>query len=73
MGSDKCTGPGRPLVAAPGDLLAVRSAGAYAFVMSSNYNSRPRAPELMVDGDAVHVVRARESVEDLYALEARLP
>ncbi|MGZ3510552.1 MAG: diaminopimelate decarboxylase [Candidatus Binataceae bacterium] len=48
-----------------GDLLAVMSAGAYGFVMASNYNSRPRAPEIMVDGAEAHVVRARESFEDL--------
>lgn len=48
-----------------GDLLAVMSAGAYGFVMSSNYNSRPRAPEVLVDGAQAHVVRERESFEDL--------
>ena len=48
-----------------GDLLAVMSAGAYGFVMSSNYNSRPRAPEVLVDGAQVHVIRARDSFEDL--------
>ncbi len=48
-----------------GDLLAVMSAGAYGFVMASNYNSRPRVPELMVDGGAVHVIRDRESFADL--------
>jgi diaminopimelate decarboxylase len=48
-----------------GELLAVRSAGAYGFVMASNYNSRPRAPEVLVDGDAYFVVRTRETVEDL--------
>jgi diaminopimelate decarboxylase len=56
-----------------GDLIAVRSAGAYGFVMSSNYNSRPRAPEIMVDGCRAHLVRARESVKDLFALESVLP
>ncbi|MEX0615631.1 MAG: diaminopimelate decarboxylase, partial [Methylophaga sp.] len=49
-----------------GDLLAVRSAGAYGFTMSSNYNSRPRAAEIMVDGDKAIVVRERESIESLY-------
>ena len=63
----------RPLVLEPGDLLAVRSAGAYAFVMSSNYNSRPRAAEVMVDGDRYHVVRKRERVRDLFAGESVLP
>lgn len=48
-----------------GDLLAVMSAGAYGFVMSSNYNSRPRAPEVLVDGADVHVIRERESFDDL--------
>ena len=57
----------------PGDLLAVRSAGAYGFVMSSNYNTRNRPPELMVDGDRVHVVRQRESLDDQLRLEAVLP
>lgn len=56
-----------------GDLLAVRSAGAYGFVMSSNYNSRNRPPELMVDGDQVHVVRRRETLEDQLAPESCLP
>ena len=50
---------------ADGDLLAVMSAGAYGFVMSSNYNSRPRAPEILVDSADVHVIRERESFEDL--------
>jgi len=63
----------RMLSVAPGDLLAVRGAGAYGFAMSSNYNSRPRAPELLVDGARVHVARMRESVHDLFALEAMLP
>lgn len=57
----------------PGDLLAVRSAGAYGFVMSSNYNSRPRPPEIMVDGDNAYLVRKRESVRDLFAGESVLP
>ena len=63
----------RRLVLEPGDLLAVRSAGAYAFVMSSNYNSRPRAAEVVVDGDRYHVVRKREQVRDLFAGESVLP
>lgn len=49
----------------PGDLLAVMSAGAYGFVMSSNYNSRPRAPEILVDGAEAHLIRERENFEDL--------
>ncbi|BES69622.1 diaminopimelate decarboxylase [Marinobacter nanhaiticus D15-8W] len=66
-------GKERELALAPGDLLAVRSAGAYGFVMSSNYNSRNRPPELMVDGDQVHVVRQRETLDDQMRLEACLP
>jgi diaminopimelate decarboxylase len=66
-------GKHRPLCIEPGDLLAVRSAGAYGFGMSSTYNSRPRAAELMVDGARVYVVRARESVEDLMRGERVLP
>jgi diaminopimelate decarboxylase len=49
----------------PGDLLAVRSAGAYGFVMSSNYNARPRAAEVLVDGERFGLVRERETHEDL--------
>ena len=49
----------------PGDLLAVMSAGAYGFVMASNYNTRPRPPEVLVDGSTFHVVRRRETLDDL--------
>jgi diaminopimelate decarboxylase len=63
----------RELAVEPGDLLAIRSAGAYGFVMSSNYNTRPRAAEVMVDGDKVHVARAREEVAQLFAGESLLP
>jgi diaminopimelate decarboxylase len=63
----------RELALAAGDLLAVRAAGAYGFVMSSNYNSRPRASEVVVDGDRVHLVRPRERIADLYAHESVLP
>jgi diaminopimelate decarboxylase len=66
-------GKGRELALREGDLLAVRSAGAYGFSMSSNYNSRPRAVELMVDGERVHVVRERESLAQLIAGEQVLP
>lgn len=66
-------GKARPLRIAEGDLLAVRSAGAYGFVMASQYNARPRPPELLVDGDRIHVARARESVNDLWAGESLLP
>lgn len=65
-------GKDRELAIAPGDLLAVRSAGAYGFTMSSNYNSRPRAAEILVDGDHAHVIRQRETVEGLFALESML-
>jgi diaminopimelate decarboxylase len=58
-------GKGRELTLQPADLLAVRGAGAYGFVMSSNYNSRPRAAEVMVDGERAQVVRRREQPEDL--------
>ena len=63
----------RALAVREGDLLAIRSAGAYGFVMSSNYNSRPRPAEIMVSGDQAHVVRERESVEDLWRGERLLP
>lgn len=66
-------GKDRPLRLNAGDLLAVRSAGAYGFVMSSNYNTRNRPPELMVDGDQVHVVRRRETIQDQLAPENCLP
>ena len=66
-------GKDRELSIEAGDLLAVRSSGAYGFTMSSNYNSRPRVAEIMVDGDKVHVVRERETIESLYANEHILP
>jgi diaminopimelate decarboxylase len=66
-------GRGRELALSPGDLLAIMSAGAYGMVMSSNYNTRPRAAEVMVDGDAVHLVRRRETIAELFAGESRLP
>ena len=62
-------GRDRALCVEPGDLLAVLSAGAYGMTMSSNYNTRPRAAEVMVDGDAVHLIRLRESVASLFADE----
>jgi diaminopimelate decarboxylase len=65
-------GHGRPLALAQGDLLAILSAGAYGMVMSSNYNTRPRAPEVMVEGSTVQLVRERETVPSLFALEYRL-
>ncbi|MBY6199569.1 diaminopimelate decarboxylase [Vibrio hangzhouensis] len=66
-------GKDRALVLEQGDLLAVRSAGAYGFVMSSNYNTRPRVAEVIVDGDNAHVVRQRESLASLWELESILP
>ena len=62
----------RRVTAVEGDLLAVMSAGAYGMSMSSNYNSRPRAAEVLVDSAQAHLVRSRESVEQLFALE-RIP
>jgi diaminopimelate decarboxylase len=66
-------GRGRNLALAEGDLLAVLSAGAYAMAMSSNYNTRPRAAEVIVDGSTTHLVREREAVASLFALERCLP
>jgi diaminopimelate decarboxylase len=66
-------GKERWLGIAPGDLLAVRSAGAYGFVMSSNYNTRNRAAEVMVDGDQATVVRKRETIDYQLSLESTLP
>jgi len=65
-------GKNRDLAVAPGDYLVVRSAGAYGFTMSSNYNSRVRAAEVMVDGALSQVVRRRETLESLWAGEAVL-
>ncbi|HYA38102.1 MAG TPA: diaminopimelate decarboxylase [Candidatus Methylomirabilis sp.] len=66
-------GLARELGVDAGDVLAVVSAGAYGAVMSSNYNARPRVPEVMVDGDRYHVVRRRETVAELIAPETMLP
>ena len=66
-------GKDRELALAEGDLLAVRSAGAYGFVMSSNYNTRGRAAEVLVDGEQVHEVRRRETLTELFAGESLLP
>ena len=66
-------GKNRALTLREGDILAVRSAGAYGFTMSSNYNSRPRAAEVMVDGDCSYLIRERESVAQLWAGEQLLP
>ncbi|CAM4272475.1 diaminopimelate decarboxylase [Pseudoalteromonas ostreae] len=66
-------GKDRLLALQQGDLLAQRSAGAYGFTMSSNYNSRPRVAELMVDGEQSHLIRARETLESLWQGEKILP
>ena len=66
-------GKGRELAIEAGDLLAIRSSGAYGFTMSSNYNSRPRAAEIMVDGENSHVIRQRETLESLWQGESLLP
>jgi len=66
-------GKGRDLSLAPGDLLAVRGSGAYGFTMSSNYNTRPRAAEVMVDDEQAHLVRRRETIAELFAGETTLP
>ncbi|MFQ5993631.1 MAG: diaminopimelate decarboxylase [Acidiferrobacterales bacterium] len=63
----------RELAIAPGDLLAIRSAGAYAASMGSRYNTRPLAAEVMVDGDAIHIVRRRETIDEMLATESMLP
>ena len=62
-------GRDRELAVQPGDVVAVLSAGAYGMAMASNYNTRPRAAEVMVDGAAVHLIRERESVQSLFAGE----
>lgn len=66
-------GHGRPLALTEGSLLAILSAGAYGMAMSSNYNTRPRAAEVLVDGATLHLARERETVPALFALEHRLP
>ena len=66
-------GKQRKLAIAEGDYLAQRSAGAYGASMSSNYNSRPRTAEVMVDGDKVHLIRRREALNELWQLESLLP
>lgn len=65
-------GRDRVLAVQPGDLLAVMSAGAYGFAMSSNYNTRPRAAEVMVDGGSFHLIRERECVNELFVRERLL-
>ena len=66
-------GHDRLLALAEGDLLAIMSAGAYGMSMASNYNTRPRAAEVMVDGDQCHLIRKRELIAELFALENILP
>ncbi len=66
-------GKDRPLALNAGDLVAIKSTGAYGFTMSSNYNSRPRAAEILVDGSSCHEVRRRETISDLFNHESLLP
>ncbi len=66
-------GKDRDLSVVEGDLLAIRNTGAYGWVLSSNYNSRPRPPEVMVDGDQFYLVRHRETIDELCAAESVLP
>lgn len=66
-------GKDRELALTPDTLLAIHGAGAYGFVMSSNYNTRPRAAEVMIDKDKAHLIRERETIEDLLRGEHRLP
>ncbi len=66
-------GKDRKLKLSQGDLLAIRSSGAYGFTMSSNYNSRPRLAEIMVDGTDIHLIRERESIPQLWLGEKLLP
>lgn len=66
-------GKQRELAIAEGDLIAVRSAGAYGATMSSTYNSRPQAVEVMVDGEQVHLIKQRATFADLWRLEKQLP
>ena len=66
-------GKQRLLKISQGDLLAIRSSGAYGFTMSSNYNSRPKVPEIMIDGTQVHLIREREKIEQLWLGEHLLP
>lgn len=66
-------GRARDLAVAPGDILAVLSAGAYGMAMASNYNTRPRAAEILLDGDRVHLIRERETAHELFAREKLIP
>ena len=66
-------GKARPLAIAEGDLLAQRSAGAYCFTMSSNYNTRPRAAEIMIDDSDMHLINKREEIAELFSGESLLP
>ena len=65
-------GHDRELALNEGDLLAILSAGAYGMAMASNYNSRPRAAEVMIDGASMHLIRRREEISQLFALESIL-
>jgi len=69
--SSDILGTGRELAVEAGDLLAILGAGAYGMAMASNYNARPRPPEVLVDAGEAREVRARETVDALFALEKR--
>ena len=71
--SSDVLGLDRALAVAPGDLVAILATGAYGMAMASNYNSRPRPSEVLVHRGTALEIRARETVESLYALEKRLP
>jgi diaminopimelate decarboxylase len=66
-------GKNRELILAEGDLLAIRTAGAYGFCMSSNYNSRPRSAEVLVDNNQAYLIRKRETIAELFADESLMP
>ncbi len=63
----------RPLSVMTGDMLAILSAGAYGMSMASNYNTRPRAAEIMIDGEQVRLIRERETAVQLFSGEHLLP
>jgi diaminopimelate decarboxylase len=66
-------GRDRDLSLTEGDLIAIMSAGAYGMTMSSNYNTRPRAAEVMVSGNEMHLIRERENIAQLFSSERLLP
>src|SRR5207237_7234555 len=70
--SSDILGTDRSLAIAPGELLAILATGAYGMTMASNYNSRPRPPEILVEGDEAREMRERESIKALFSIERRL-